>query len=152
MSYQRVFKGGGVAHEVNRTKQRYFTEIQARKGAAGEGERMWREEESIDGNVTCINNDPIWISSGARWPVHAVPVAPGLRGPATGMQSRSVHFLTAVNGSTDGSKRGALPKKAHGPTPPRVQSTWRAEFYGGHLDETGDEYSVAKGQIAEDVE
>ncbi|KAJ7817816.1 hypothetical protein B0H14DRAFT_2601799 [Mycena olivaceomarginata] len=23
------------------------------KGAAGEGERMWREKESIDGNVTC---------------------------------------------------------------------------------------------------
>ncbi|KAJ7902766.1 hypothetical protein B0H14DRAFT_2555257 [Mycena olivaceomarginata] len=53
MSYQRVFEGGGVAHEVNRTKQRILRRYKARKSAAGEGERMWREEESIDGNVTC---------------------------------------------------------------------------------------------------
>ncbi|KAJ7717925.1 hypothetical protein B0H14DRAFT_3170872 [Mycena olivaceomarginata] len=107
MSYQRVFEGRGVVHEVNRTKER--------KGAAGEGERMWREEESIDGNVTCINNDPIWISSGARWArarasAHRARRA-GSTGSGDGHAVSSVHFLTAVNGSTDGSKRGALPKK-----------------------------------------
>ncbi|KAJ7663646.1 hypothetical protein B0H14DRAFT_2658732 [Mycena olivaceomarginata] len=46
MSYQRVFEGGGVAHEVNRTKQRNSTEIQSYEGCCGRrGADVARERE-----------------------------------------------------------------------------------------------------------
>ncbi|KAJ7817125.1 hypothetical protein B0H14DRAFT_2602245 [Mycena olivaceomarginata] len=104
-------------HEVNRTKQRNFTEdTKLGRVAAGEGERMWREEESIDAFLYIKPPYTPWRDLPESDPINinqANATNPRIsEAPKTGKAGPAQHALPKnADRFPDGSKRGALPKK-----------------------------------------